>query len=130
PAAGNTADLALGGIVRKTYPPIAEEVGEALPVVEQVMHGLGHRIVTREDIALLAHPPLKFLDDRRDLFLPHREAFSSRLAVDLPLDVEDPVDTLQGFQRQRRDDRPCVPLALELLGDIDQFEELPAAVRP
>ena len=52
---------------------------------------------------------------------------SAGLAVDLALDIEDRVDALDRFERQRRDDRQ---LAARLGGDIGEHEELAPAMRP
>jgi site-specific DNA recombinase len=101
PAAGNTAELPLGSVVRDADSPIDKERGEALPVGDR----FGDGIVAGEPATLLAHPGFQITNDRGDTLLTHAQALGDRLAIDLPLDGEDPVDLFQGFLSERRDDR-------------------------
>jgi hypothetical protein len=55
------------------------------------------------------------------------QPFLGRLAVDLALDIEDCVDALHRFQRQRRDNGK---FAARLGGDVGEHEELAPGMRP
>ena len=61
--------------------------------------------------AFLAHPGFQLGDQRRAPFLANGQPLVGRQAVDVALDVEQGVDPLHRFERNRRDDRRRAGLA-------------------
>jgi hypothetical protein len=72
-------------------------------------------------------PGLEVRNERRDANPVNCKTFIGGLAVDLALDIEDGVDVLERFERQRGDHGQ---LAARLGGDIGEHEELAPAMRP
>ncbi len=108
---------------------VAKESGEAVPALEQVIDGLCDGSRARQSRALLAKPGFQIGQKRRALILAHAQAFAGAKPIDGALDLEQRVDAFYRFQRNRRDGRrlfaaPCAG------GDVGQFEELTARMRP
>jgi hypothetical protein len=59
----------------------------------------------------------------------HPQTFFGTLAIDAAFDIEQRVDALDRFERDRRD-RRCFLSAPGIGGDVRQLEELPASVGP
>jgi len=110
--------------------PSARKVGEAFPVVEEVGDRLGNGIVAREAGARRVHPGLQLSDDGRGSLLANGKPLGGRLAADVALDGKEPIDYDQRLGCQGRDERRRTVLALLLLLDVDELEELPAAMCP
>ncbi|ESX81703.1 hypothetical protein X756_31275 [Mesorhizobium sp. LSHC412B00] len=86
----------------------------------------------RELVARLDHPALELGDQRRAPLLAHGVALGRRQAVDRALDIEQGIDALHGFDRQRIDEVGL--LAVRLLArrrfDIGQLKYFAPAVGP
>ena len=79
--------------------------------------------------ALRAHPALERGDQRGAPLLADDQATGGRQAVDLALDVEEPVDASDGLECDRRDRRRCLAPP-RIGGDVGKFEKLPARMAP
>ena len=123
----NAAQLALGRIVGEANPAIIEEAREGAPALEHVVHRLGDVGMAGQPGALAAHPGLEVGNERRDAAAANGQAFLGRQAVDLALDIEDRVDALHRFQRQRRDRRGSLPRALAVMSASTKNLRLPCA---
>src|SRR5258705_12406113 len=77
--------------------------------------------------AFFHHPGLEVVDERCDQAAANRKAFFSRAAIDLALDIEDRINALDGFERERCDG--C-KLAAGHGGDVGEHEEFASAVAP
>lgn len=64
-AKGNSAQRTLGCVVREADAAILKECGKASPAREHIVHGLGHRSVTRELFALGHHIGMQLIDEWR-----------------------------------------------------------------
>src|SRR5215510_13984473 len=62
PSECDTAQAALGGIVRKTDAAVIEEACEGGPALEHVIHGLGEIAAARELRALGTHASFQLVD--------------------------------------------------------------------
>jgi hypothetical protein len=109
-----------------------QEPGERRPAIEHVVHRLYDVVVAREFGALLTHPALKLLDQRRAEPLTDGETIGCRLAVDVALDIEQSVDTTDRRQRYGRDKGRSLALrlALRIRGEIGEDVELPSGMTP
>jgi hypothetical protein len=100
-----------------------------VPALEQIVDRLDDRGRSRQAGAFLAQPSLQFGEERSALLLPDAQALVGAGAVDGALDIEQRVDALHRLQRDRRDCWRCLA-APRIGGDIGQFEELAARMRP
>jgi hypothetical protein len=96
---------------------------------EHVVDRLGDYIVPGEFGALGAHPAFERGDQRGAPLLAHGQATGGRQAVDLALNVKEPVDASDGLECDRRDRRGRLapPGARR---DVGKLEELPPRMAP
>ena len=123
----DAAKGALGGIVLKADAAVVEEPGERIPALQHIEAGLDAIVTARQFGDLLGEPGVELVHQRRAEFLPNRESLGGALAVDAVLDVEQGVETLHGFERDRMDRVAALAPAL-LAGaayDICQLAKLP-----
>src|SRR3546814_20215422 len=80
---------------------IIEEVSERAPASQHVVYRLGQIVVARELGQLRGEPGVKLGNERRAALLPHGEAFGGAAAVHGALDIEQCIDPLHGFARDR-----------------------------
>src|SRR3546814_9362872 len=80
---------------------IIEEVSERAPASQHVVYRLGQIVVARELGQLRGEPGVKLGNERRAELLPHGEAFGGAAAVHGALDIEQGIDPLHGFERDR-----------------------------
>ena len=124
----DAAERALGGVVAEADAAVVEEAGERIPALEHVEAGFGQIMAARELADLLGEPGVELCHQPRAEFLTNREALGRRLAIDGTLDVEQGIETLHGFERDRIDHAAALATAL-LAGrayDIGQLKELTA----
>ncbi len=98
----DTAQRALGGIVREAEPAVVEEARERGPSIERVGDRLGEIGLGGELRALLGEPGFELDDQGSALRLAHAAALGARLAVDGALDLEQRVDALDRIDGDRR----------------------------
>src|SRR3546814_1400621 len=82
---------------------IIEEVSERAPASQHVVYRLGQIVVARELGQLRGEPGVKLGNERRAELLPHGEEFGGAAAVHGALDIEQGIDPLHGFERDRLD---------------------------
>ncbi len=128
----DAAQRALGGVVAEADAAVIEAAGEGGPALEDVVHGLGQVVPARKLGALLGHPDLQVVEQRRAELAAHGQPLSGAVAVDRPLDLEQGVDGADHLQRDRRDDggRLAPGLAPGVLGEVGHDEERSAGMDP
>jgi|RhiMethySRZTD1v2_1073278.scaffolds.fasta_scaffold174778_1 hypothetical protein len=124
----DAAQLPLSGVVGQADAAILEEAGEGFPALEHVVHRLGDLGMARQPGPLGSHPGFEVGDEQRGALGANRATLGGQKAVDLAFDVEDRVDALHRFERQRRDHGQ--PAVLGFGGDIGEHEELATRMRP
>lgn len=131
-AKGDPPERTLGGVVAEANPSIGEEAAEGVPTLEHVVHGLADLGARRHLGAVLEHPGSEIGDQRRTQLLARRRLLGGAQAIDRPLDGEDGVDALHGFQGEGRDHLRGLALSLAPRGglDVGQLEELAPTMRP
>jgi hypothetical protein len=92
--------------------PRIEEARERVPALEHIEAGLGEIMAARELGDLLGEPCVELGHQRRAEFLANREPLGRALAVDGALDVEQGVEALHGFERDRIDHGAVLAAAL------------------
>jgi hypothetical protein len=128
----NASQCSFSRIVAQADAAVVEEAGERRPALEHVIHGLGEIVATRQLGPLLVQPAFQIGDQGCAQLLPNGTALLDALAIDRALDVEQRVDALNRFQRQRRDHAGGLALCLAagVGGDIGHNKERPASVDP
>lgn len=124
----DAAERALGGIVGEADAAIVDEARERVPALEHVEAGLGQIMAARQLADLLGEPGVELGHERRAEFLAGGDPLGGALAVHAALDVEQGIETLHGFERDRIDHGGALSAAL-LAGrayDIGELEELAA----
>ena len=112
-------------LVRQIRPSSRKRVKAS--IAEHVVHRLGDLGMPGEPGAFGSHPLLESRDERRDARAANGHALGGGAAVDLALGIEDRIDALDRFERQRGNHGE---LAARLGGDIGEHEELAPAMRP
>ena len=96
---------------------------------QHIVDRFGDRGRARETGPLLAQPGFQRHRQGCTLFPAHPQTLFRALAVDAAFDVEQRVDALDRFERDRRDRRRV--LAAPGIGrDVRELEELPPSMRP
>src|SRR4029077_16835847 len=108
-------------------PSVIEKAREGGPALEHVVHRFGGFGMAGESCPLGPHPILKAGNQWHDAAAARRKTFLDRKTVDLTLDVEDHINLLHRFERERRKDRQ---LAARLGGDGVWHKELAPRVGP
>ena len=128
----NSAQCSFSRIVGQADATVIEEARKRRPALQHVVHGLGDVVATRELGAFFAHPGFEFGNERRASPLADTAALLGAHSIDRTLDLEQFVDTADGFQRQWRDHqrRLTLDLASRTGFDVGQREERSTRVRP
>ncbi len=113
----DSAQLALGGIVREADPSVVEEARKGRPSLEHVVHRLGGLGMARETRARGTHPGLERVDQRLDVLPARGQPRLGAVAVDRTLGGEDRIDAGHGLDGERG------------LGQLGELEMLASAVR-
>ena len=105
-------------------PAVVDKAGEPVPALEHVVDRLDDRGRARHSGSFITQPRFQSGQKRSALFLAHAQTFFGAQAVDVALDIEQHVNALDRFQRNRRDRRSGLS-APGIGRDVSQFKELP-----
>ena len=110
-------------------PAVVDKAGEPVPALEHVVDRLDDRGRARHSGSFITQPRFQSGQKRSALFLAHAQTFFGAQAVDVALDIEQRVNALDRFQRNRRDRRSGLS-APGIGRDVSQFKELPPCMGP
>ena len=119
----NASQGAFGGIVRETDPAIVKETGKTIPALQHIVDRPDHLGGFTERRTLPFQPLVHVIEQRLAPLLPDSHSFFSTQSVDLALDLEQRVVSLDSLQSDRRDGL-ALPFAVTgTLLDIGQLKE-------
>ena len=91
----------LGRIIRQADPAVVDKAGEPVPAPQHVVDRLDHRGRARHSGSFITQPRFQSGQKRSALLPAYAQTFFGAQAVDVALDIEQRVNALDRFQRNR-----------------------------
>lgn len=114
PAQGYSSEGPFCGVVGEADAPVGQETGEGIPALQHVVDSLGDVAAAGQLGAMLDLDGMESVDQRPAPCTSNLEPLIGGEAIDLPLDLEQRVDTAHDVERDRRYHRRDLALRLRI----------------